>query len=61
MGVSLVLKMLALFQSHLKMANMDVIPNVTTQIELCYLKDAILSEAAKYLNLSAGVVESPPS
>jgi LysR family transcriptional regulator, transcription activator of glutamate synthase operon len=55
MGVSLALKQLALYHSHPKIAIVDITPSVTTQIDLCYLKDSELSDAAKQLMVCAGV------
>ena len=48
MGVSLVLKKLVLDLSHPEIALVDITPSVTSQISLCYPKDARLSYAAKH-------------
>jgi LysR family transcriptional activator of glutamate synthase operon len=48
MGVSLMLKQILLHFSNPKITLVDVTPNVTTQIFLCYPKGAKLSEAAKH-------------
>lgn len=53
MGVSLVLKKLALYHPNPKAAIVDITPMVTTQINLCYLKSIELSEAGKQLVLCA--------
>lgn len=49
MGVSLALKLLALYHSHPKVAIVDITPCVSTQINLCHLKGAQLSRVARYL------------
>ena len=51
MGVSLVLKQLVLYHAHPKIAIVDVIPSVSTQINLCYLKGVKLSDAARHFVL----------
>lgn len=61
MGVSLALKRLALYHFHPKIALVDITPSVTTQIDLCHLKNAKLSEAAKHLIQCADVSESTSS
>jgi DNA-binding transcriptional LysR family regulator len=48
MGVALLMKPLALYLANPKIAIVDITPSVTSQISLCYLKDANLSEAAKH-------------
>jgi DNA-binding transcriptional LysR family regulator len=48
MGVSLMLKQILLHFSDPKITTVDITPNVTTRISLCYLKDAELSDAAKH-------------
>ncbi len=48
MGISLVLKKLVLHLSHPGIAVVDITPSVTSQISLCYLKEAELSAAAKH-------------
>jgi LysR family transcriptional regulator, transcription activator of glutamate synthase operon len=48
MGVSLMLKQILLHYSDPKITTVDITPNVTTQISLCYLKDVELSDAAKH-------------
>lgn len=54
MGVSLILKKLLLHFSNPKVVILDITPNVTTQISLCYLKNVELSEAARHFLLCAG-------
>ena len=61
MGVSLALKLLALYHSHPKISILDVTPSVTTHIDLCYRKGAKLSDAAKHLMLCAGITGSNSS
>ena len=48
MGVALLMKQLALHISSPKISIVDISPSITTQISLCYLKDAKLSPAAKH-------------
>jgi DNA-binding transcriptional LysR family regulator len=48
MGVALMMKRLALYLSNPKVAIVDITPSVTTQIQLCYLKDHKLSDVARY-------------
>ena len=48
MGVALVLKKLVLHLSHSGIAVVDITPSVSSQISLCYPKDAKLSDAAKH-------------
>jgi DNA-binding transcriptional LysR family regulator len=48
MGVSLLMKPLALYGYNQKIAIVDITPNVTTEISLCYLKAVKLTEAAKH-------------
>lgn len=48
MGVSLILKQLLVYFSNPKIALVDITPSVSTQIDLCYLKGAGLSEAANH-------------
>jgi LysR family transcriptional regulator, transcription activator of glutamate synthase operon len=57
MGISLLLKQLVLyhFNSNPKIAIVDITPSVITQIDLCYLKGAELSAAAKQLVICAGI------
>ena len=55
MGVSLLLKQLVLYRPNLKTTVVDVTPRVATQISLCYLKDAKLSDAAKNFLNCAGL------
>jgi LysR family transcriptional activator of glutamate synthase operon len=54
MGISLVLKQLALYHSHPKIAIVDITPCVSTQIELCHLKGVKLSDAAEHFVSCAG-------
>jgi LysR family transcriptional activator of glutamate synthase operon len=57
MGVSLLLKQLVLyhFSFNPKIAIVDITPSVTSYINICYPKDAELSDAAKhFLSLCAG-------
>jgi len=54
-GVSLALKQLALYRPNPKVAVVDVTPRVATQISLCYLKEAKLSNAAKHFIKCAGL------
>jgi len=49
MGVALLMKQLALYVDDPGIAVVDVSPGVSTQINLCYLKSAELSDAAKHL------------
>ena len=51
MGVALLMKQLALYVDNPEIAVVDVSPGVSTQINLCYLKGAELSDAAKHLVL----------
>jgi LysR family transcriptional regulator, transcription activator of glutamate synthase operon len=53
MGVSLMLKQILLHFSDPEIAIVDITPNVTTQIHLCYLKGIEVSEAAKHFLLCA--------
>jgi len=53
-GVSLLMKQLALYVSNPKIAIVDISPNVSTQINLCYLKGVELSDAAKHFLSCAG-------
>jgi DNA-binding transcriptional LysR family regulator len=46
MGIALLMKRLALHVSTSQIAIVDISPSVTTTISLCYLKGAILSDAA---------------
>jgi DNA-binding transcriptional LysR family regulator len=55
MGVSLLLKQLVLYRPNPKVAVVDVTPRVATQISLCYLKNAKLSDAAKNFIKCAGL------
>jgi LysR family transcriptional activator of glutamate synthase operon len=48
MGVSLMLKQILLHFSDPKITTVDITPNVSTQISLCYLKEIELSDAANY-------------
>jgi len=48
MGVSLLMKPLALYAYNPKIAIVDITPIVTTEISLCYLKAVTLTEAAKH-------------
>lgn len=48
MGVSLMLKQILLHFSNPEIAIVDITPSVSTQINLCYLKGAKLSEVAKH-------------
>jgi DNA-binding transcriptional LysR family regulator len=54
MGVSLVLKHLAVYHSNPQVAIVDISPCVTSQISLCYLKGTRLSDAAKHFVICAG-------
>jgi LysR family transcriptional regulator, transcription activator of glutamate synthase operon len=53
MGVSLMLKQILLHFSDPEIAIVDITPNVTTQIHLCYLKGIEVSDAAKHFLLCA--------
>jgi LysR family transcriptional regulator, transcription activator of glutamate synthase operon len=53
MGVSLMLKQILLHFSDPEIAIVDITPNVTTRIHLCYLKGIEVSEAAKHFLLCA--------
>jgi LysR family transcriptional activator of glutamate synthase operon len=48
MGVAVMMKQLALYFASPKIAIVDIIPTVSTQICLCYLKETELSFAAKH-------------
>jgi LysR family transcriptional regulator, transcription activator of glutamate synthase operon len=48
MGVALMMKRLALYISSPKIAIVDITPNVSTQVSLCYLKGVKLSDAANH-------------
>lgn len=48
MGVSLILKEFLLHLSYPKIAIVDITPSVSTKIDLCYLKGAEISDAAKH-------------
>jgi DNA-binding transcriptional LysR family regulator len=48
MGVSLILKQLLVYFSNPKITLVDITPSVSTQIDLCYLKGARLSEVANH-------------
>jgi LysR family transcriptional regulator, transcription activator of glutamate synthase operon len=54
MGVALLMKQLALYAANPNIAIVDISPSLSTQISLCYLKDGILSDAAKHFVLCAG-------
>jgi LysR family transcriptional activator of glutamate synthase operon len=63
MGVSLVLKKLALYHSNPKAAIVDITPAVSTHINLCYLKCIELSGAGKQLITCAEMIrkeDCPP-
>jgi DNA-binding transcriptional LysR family regulator len=47
MGVSLVLKQLALYHSNPQIAVVDITPKVISEIDICYLKGGQLSNAAR--------------
>lgn len=53
MGVSLMLKQLLSHFSSPEVSIVEISPTVTTEISLCYLKDAKLSDAAKHFVRSA--------
>jgi LysR family transcriptional activator of glutamate synthase operon len=53
-GVALLMKQLALYVSNPKIVIVDISPSVSTQINLCYLKDVELSDAAKHFLSCAG-------
>jgi LysR family transcriptional regulator, transcription activator of glutamate synthase operon len=53
MGVSLMLKRILLHFSDPEIAIVDITPNVSTQIHLCYLRGIDVSEAAKHFLLCA--------
>jgi LysR family transcriptional regulator, transcription activator of glutamate synthase operon len=55
LAVALMMKRLALYVSSPKIAIVDITPSVSTQINLCYLKRAELSDAAKQFIICAGV------
>ncbi|VBB09544.1 transcription regulator hth lysr [Lucifera butyrica] len=48
MGVALLMKKLAIYFSNPNIAIVDIAPNISTQISLCYKKNAELSDAAKH-------------
>lgn len=48
MGVALLMKQFALYVANPKIAIVDIAPSVTSQVSLCYLKGADLSNAAKH-------------
>jgi len=48
MGVALLMKRIALYDSNPNIAIVDISPPVSTQISLCYLKGVKLSSAAEY-------------
>ncbi|MCL4487439.1 MAG: LysR family transcriptional regulator [Chloroflexi bacterium] len=48
MGVALLMKQLALYVSSPKVVIVEVSPSVISQVSLCYLKGAKLSDAAKH-------------
>jgi LysR family transcriptional regulator, transcription activator of glutamate synthase operon len=48
MGVALLMKQLALYVDHPGIAIVDISPSVSTQIRLCYLAGAELSDAARH-------------
>jgi LysR family transcriptional regulator, transcription activator of glutamate synthase operon len=58
MGVSLMMKKIVMNISNPKIAFVDVTPNVTTQISLCYMKGEKLSPAARYFLSCAGFEEN---
>jgi LysR family transcriptional regulator, transcription activator of glutamate synthase operon len=47
MGVALLMKRVALYAANPESAIVNIVPDLTTRIDLCCLKDAALSEAAK--------------
>ena len=48
MGIALLMKRLALYAANPKTAIVDISPSVSTQVDLCCLKDVDLSAAAKH-------------
>jgi LysR family transcriptional activator of glutamate synthase operon len=48
MGVALLMKRLAVYLSNPNISIVDISPSISTQISLCYKKDAELSDAAKH-------------
>ncbi|MBP2642487.1 MAG: LysR family transcriptional regulator [Firmicutes bacterium] len=48
MGVALLMKRLAIYLSNPNIAIVDISPSISTQVSLCYKKNADLSDAAKY-------------
>jgi DNA-binding transcriptional LysR family regulator len=58
MGVSLALKQISLYHSNPRIAIVDITPCVSTQIDLCYLKVATLSDAAKHFVLCTGSLKN---
>jgi LysR family transcriptional activator of glutamate synthase operon len=54
MGVSLMLKQILLHFSNPRVATVDISPNVSTEISLCYLKGVHLSETANHFLKCAG-------
>lgn len=54
MGVSLLMKQLALHLSRPEIAIVDISPRVSSLINLCYMKGSKLSNAAKHFVLCAG-------
>jgi LysR family transcriptional activator of glutamate synthase operon len=54
MGVALLMRQLALYASNPKIAIVDISPSVSTEINLCYLKNVELSDAAKHFVGCAG-------
>jgi DNA-binding transcriptional LysR family regulator len=53
MGITLMLKQILLHFTNPEIAIVDITPSVSTQISLCYLKDAKLSDAAKHFLMCA--------
>jgi LysR family transcriptional regulator, transcription activator of glutamate synthase operon len=51
MGIALLMKQLALYVSSLNIAIVDITPSVSSYINLCYLKNLELSDAAKHFVL----------
>lgn len=54
MGVALLMKQLALYAANPNVSIVDITPSVTTQINLCYLKDRELTDAARHFVDCAG-------
>lgn len=57
MGISLLMKKLAIYLANPNISIVDITPSISTQISLCYKKNSELSVAAKHFLLYVEIVE----